>query len=92
MLRVAAQGVGHAHNEIGDFHRRMRARLGGSAAITATAHKLARILYACLKSKQPYDATRHDQNSPLRRSKALAKLRAKAKNLGFQLIELQPAI
>ncbi len=88
-LRVAAQGVGHAHNEIGDFHRRMRARLGGAAAITATAHKLARILYACLKSKQPYDPTRHDQNSPQRRARALTKLRAKAKNLGFQLVELQ---
>jgi transposase len=91
-LRVAAQGVGHAHNEIGEFHRRMRARLGGAAAITATAHKLARILYACLRTKQPYDASRHDLNTPLRRSKALAKLRAKAKNLGFQLVELQPAI
>jgi transposase len=90
-LRVAAQGVGHAHNEIGEFHRRMRARLGGAAAITATAHKLARILYACLRTKQPYDATRHDQNSPLRRSKALTKLRAKAKNLGFELVELQTA-
>lgn len=90
-LRVAAQGVGHAHNEIGEFHRRMRARLGGAAAVTATAHKLARILYACLRSKQPYDATRHDLNSPQRRSKALAKLRAKAQNLGFQLVELQPS-
>lgn len=77
---------------MGDFYRRMRARLGGSGAITGTAHKLARILYACLRSQKPYDATRHDQNSPLRRSKALAKIRAKAKNLGFQLVELQPAI
>lgn len=75
-----------------DIYRRMRARLGGSGAITATAHKLARILYACLRTKQPYDATRHDLNNPLRRSKALAKIRAKAKNLGFQLVQLQPAI
>jgi transposase len=89
VLRVAAQGVGHAHNELGDFYRRMRARLGGAAAVTATAHKLARILYACLRSKQPYDASRHDTNSPLRRSKALAKLRANAQKLGFQLVELQ---
>ena len=91
ILRVAAQGVGHAHNEIGEFHRRMRARLGGAAAVTATAHKLARILYACLRSKCPYDPSRHDLNSPLRRSKVLAKLRVKAKNLGFQLVELQTA-
>lgn len=91
VFRIAAQGVGHAHNEIGDFYRRMRARLGGAAAVTATAHKLARIFYACLRSKQTYDASRHDLNSPLRRSKALAKLRAKAQNLGFQLVELQPS-
>jgi transposase len=91
MLRVAAQGVGHAHNELGDFYRRMRARRGGAAAVTATAHKLARIFYACLRSKQPYDASKHDLNSPLRRSKTLAKLRAKAQKLGFQLVELQPA-
>lgn len=92
VLRVAAQGVGHAHNELGDFYRRMRARLGGAAAVTATAHKLARIFYACLRSKQPYDPARHDLNSPARKSKALARLRAKAKNLGFHLVELQPAI
>ena len=90
-LRVAAQGVGHAYNEIGEFHRRMRARLGGAAAVTATAHKLARILYACLRDKSTYDPSRHDLNSPLRRAKALSKLRARAQNLGFQLVELQPA-
>jgi ribulose-bisphosphate carboxylase large chain len=91
VFRIAAQGVGHAHNEIGDFYRRMRARLGGAAAVTATAHKLARIFYACLRSKQTYNASRHDLNSPQRRSKALAKLRAKAQKLGFQLVELQPS-
>jgi transposase len=89
MLRIAAQGVGNAHHELGDFHRRMRARLGGAAAITATAHKLARIFYACLRDKKTYEPSRHDLNTPLRRSKALAKLRAKAQNLGFQLVELQ---
>ena len=89
ILRIAAQGVGNAHNELGDFHRRMRARLGGAAAITATAHKLARILYACLRDKKAYEPSRHDLNNPLRRSKALAKLRTKAQNLGFQLVELQ---
>jgi transposase len=70
----------------------MRARLGGAAAITATAHKLARIFYACLRDKKTYEPSRHDLNHPLRRSKTLAKLRAKAKNLGFQLVELQPSI
>jgi hypothetical protein len=51
--------------------------------------KLARIFYACLRDKKAYEPSRHDLNNPLRRSKALAKLRAKAKTLGFQLVELQ---
>ncbi|GAB5559162.1 MAG: IS110 family transposase [Synoicihabitans sp.] len=88
-LRVAAQGAGNAHNEIGDFHRRMRFRLGGAAAVTATAHKLARILYACLRDKCAYEPTRHALDHPKRRARMLKKLRQKAKNMGFQLVDLQ---
>jgi transposase len=35
--------------------RRMRARLGTAQAITATAHKLARILFHVLHNKEPYN-------------------------------------
>jgi hypothetical protein len=41
MLRLAAMGVTETDTWLGSFHRRMRARLGPAAAITATAHKLA---------------------------------------------------
>ena len=43
--RLAAQSLHHSHSALGDFYRRMRARLGAPKAITATAHKLARLLY-----------------------------------------------
>src|SRR5579872_194075 len=42
----------------GEFYRRMRAKPGVPKAITTTAHKLARILYHLLTSRQPYDETR----------------------------------
>jgi len=78
----------HAKNELGDYYRRMRAKLGGAAAITATAHKLARILYAMFKSRLPYDPERHNTASALHRGRTLARIKTKAKELGFILAPL----
>jgi transposase len=43
-LRLAAQGVANSHSALGAYDRRMRARLGAPKAMTATAHKLARLV------------------------------------------------
>jgi transposase len=43
-LRLAAQGLANSHSALGAYERRMRARLGASKAMTATAHKLARLV------------------------------------------------
>jgi transposase len=44
-LRMAAQSLHHSKSALGDFYRRMRAKLGAPKAITATAHKLSRIIF-----------------------------------------------
>jgi len=44
-FRMAAQAAGKTHSAISSFCRRLRSRLGAPKAITATAHKLARIFY-----------------------------------------------
>ena len=41
----------------GQYFRRMRARLGAPAAITAAAHKIARILYHLITTHQRYDVS-----------------------------------
>ena len=46
----------NAKNYLGDCFRRWKARLGTPKAITAMAHKLARILWHLLKYQEPYDA------------------------------------
>jgi transposase len=84
-LRNAAQGLHHAKNELGDFYRRMRAKLGGAAAIVATAHKLARIVYAVLRSKKPYDPSLHLQDNPHARRRKFSRLQSLAKEFGFVL-------
>jgi transposase len=43
-LRLAARSVHHSQSALGAFFRRMKARLGTPKAITATAHKLARLV------------------------------------------------
>ena len=54
VLRLGAKSLSRAKDYFGAFFRRMRARLGTAQAITATAHKLARVVYHVLHSKEPY--------------------------------------
>src|SRR5262245_66587767 len=53
-LRLAAQSLHHSQGALGGFLRRMKSRLGTQAALTATAHKLARIVYLSLKHGMAY--------------------------------------
>jgi hypothetical protein len=51
-LRMAAQSLQHSQSAMGEFYRRMRSKLGAPKAITATAHKLARIIYPMLTTRE----------------------------------------
>jgi transposase len=85
-LRRAANGLHRSESSLGQFYRRMRARLGGPEAITATAHKLARIIYHLLTTRQPYDETIFAEQEARNRTRLEARLKAQARSLGFQLI------
>ena len=85
-LRLAAQSLGRSRSALGGFFRRMRARLGAPKAITATAHKLARILYHVLTTRQPYAETRLAAAEAQHRHRTESRLRAQARALGFQLV------
>src|SRR5712691_3496593 len=87
-LRLAARSVHHSQSALGAFLRRMKARLGTPKAITATAHKLARLVYHLLKhgsayvqqGLENYEAQYHE-----RKVKTMAK---QAKALGYTLVPL----
>ena len=53
-LRLAARSLHHSPSALGAFFRRMKARLGTPKAITATAHKLARLVYSLLQHGSAY--------------------------------------
>jgi len=87
-LRMAAQSLYRTESVLGDWFRRLRAKLGTPAAITATAHKLARVLYAMVKHRRPFDANRLG-NPALRLLRKENALRRTAKEMGFTLQPLQ---
>jgi transposase len=91
-LRMAAQGCHHAKHAMGDYYRRMRAKLGAAEGLVATAHKIARILYAVMTTRRPYDPTLHEHALAETQRRRIARLHTVAKNLGFQLIPNQQTV
>jgi len=88
-LRLAAQSLWHAQNYFGELYRRWKAKLGTPKAITAMAHKLARILWHLLKYRQPFNPDVFRKEEEKLRRKKLARLQNTAAALGYRLIESQ---
>jgi hypothetical protein len=66
----------------------MRAKLGAPKAITATAHKLARIVYHLITTRQPYDESRLAAAEADHRRHTESRLRTQARALGFHLVPI----
>jgi transposase len=86
-LRVAAQGLHHSKGALGGFLRRMKGRLGAQAALTATAHKLARIVYLALKHGMTYVRQGQEEYEARMKEKQVKALRRKARQLGLEVVE-----
>ena len=91
-FRMAAQSCSRANHELGDYYRRMRAKLGGAAGLVATAHKLARIVYAVMTTQTPYDPAKNERALAESKRRRVAKFKSLAKNLGFQVVPNQHPI
>jgi len=84
-LRMAAFSLAKAKCALGAFYRRVRAKHGGPAAITATAHKLARILYKMLRFKVEFVDPGEDYYLQKHKTQILRNLEQRAKSLGYRL-------
>lgn len=87
-LRLAAQGLANSHSALGAYYRRMRARLGAPKAITATAHKLARLVYSLLRYGTAYVDAGQQAYEQKYRDRVLTNLQRKAKAFGYQLVRV----
>ena len=84
-FRMAAYGLARSKSALGAYFRRQKARLGAPKAITATARKLATIVYAMLKNGTCYNDLGQDYYEERYQSRVIQNLKRKAKHLGFEL-------
>ena len=69
----------------------MRAKLGAPKAVTAPAHKLARMIFHLVTARQEFDDSRFAADQLRYQKRQEAKLRARAKAMGYELIPLERA-
>ena len=95
ILRMAANSLHRSQTSLGEFFRRMKARLGVPKAITATAHKLARIIFHLIRDGTAYDDSVFAQQDERHRQRKLRYLTKQAAEFGCSLIpntEEQPQV
>ena len=89
-FRQAAVAVSRTQTAFGAFYRRKRAQGGPQFAQVATAHKIARTVYALLKHHTPYIGMRANSYELTQREREVAALRKKAARLGLTLTSPEP--
>ena len=88
-LRLAAWGLMRSKSYLGAYLRRQRSRLGAPKAITATAHKRARIVYNLLRYGVAYRKRDEDADAEQVRERLEKSLHRRAKELGFEVRKIE---
>jgi transposase len=90
ILRRAAVTLRNSRTALGAFYRRIAARASAAKAVVATAHKLARIIYAMFTRGTAYRDPGEATYERRYRARLLHSLQKRAQNLGFQLLPIHP--
>jgi transposase len=85
-LRMAAVSLRNSQSALGAYYRRMCGRMDKPTAIRATAHKLARLIYAMLTKGEQYVDQGKDYYEERYKQRVLHHLTRKATTLGFKLV------
>lgn len=86
ILRMAANTLYRSECAFGAFLRRMKGRLGSPKAITALAHKLAKLIYIMLKYGHDYVEKGVEFYEDMYKKRREASLRKKAQEMGYDLV------
>ena len=90
-LRIAATTLLRSHSYLGAQYRRLRTRLGAPKAITAMAHKLARLVYRMLKYGEEYVDKGMQYYEDRYRQQQIERLQKNAAKLNLQVLPAQVA-
>ena len=88
-LRMTAMSLGRTPTALGAFYRRLAARIGKPQAITATARKLAILIYHALQGDLVYRDAGADGYAAQQRDRLLRQLQRRAASLGLEILNRQ---
>ena len=90
-LRMAAANLRTSQSALGAYYRRLCARMDKPRAVTACAHKLARLIYTLLTKGEEYVDQGQAQYEERYRQRVVKTLTKRAEQLGFQLVPVAEA-
>lgn len=91
-LRLAAAALRSSKSALGAYFRRLCARMDKPKAVTAAAHKLARLIYIMLTRGEEYTDQGQDYYEERYRERVLRALSQRAAKLGMKMVAIeQPA-
>ena len=85
-LRLAAAALRTSQSALGAYFRRLCSRMDKPKAVTAAAHKLARLIYAMLTKGQEYTDQGQDYYEERYRQRVLHNLARRAQQMGMALV------
>jgi hypothetical protein len=91
-LKLAAAALRSSKSALGAYYRRMCARMDKAKAVTAAAHKLARLVYIMLTRGEEYTDQGQQYYEERYRERVVRQLSKRARELGMELVpNAQPA-
>lgn len=91
-LRLAAAGLRTSQSALGAYFRRMCSRMDKSKATTATAHKLARLIYTMLTKGEEYADQGQEYYEERYRASVLRNLAKRAEKMGMTLVATEQMV
>ena len=88
LLRMVSMSVGRTQTALGAYYRRLAARVGKAKAVTATARKLAILVYRSLKDGLIYQDPGAAAYDLQHKTRVVRRLRQRAATLGYELVRL----
>jgi len=88
IFRLAAQSLHRSQSPLGGYLRRLKAKLGPSGAITATARTIATLFYTLIRRQVEFDISRWQASDSERQKRLQNKLTNEARRLGYQVVPI----
>ncbi len=82
---MATMSLSHSDSALGAFYRKLCTRMDKPRANTATAHKLARLVYFMLTPGEAFVYAGQQRYEQQQRERSVAALKRRAATLGFQI-------